>query len=371
MGSLLTTEIFIEKANKKHNNKYDYSLTDYKSAKTKIKIICPEHGIFEQFPYNHSFGKGCLKCGLNKNTRNILAAKEFIDKAISIHKDKYDYSLVEYIRSDKKVILICKIHGQFLQTPAKHLNRNGCIKCSHDKSRKDDTILERFIQIHGEKYDYSKMIYFRRDRKVVITCKIHGNFFQTPNEHLQGHGCAKCAGNNRLTTEEFIKRSNLVHNYLYDYSKSEIINSTNPIIIICKKHGEFNQIPTVHYIKKCGCPNCKLSKGEEKIKVCLDEMNIKYEQQKKFIDCLNIKELPFDFYLPDYNLCIEYDGKQHFDKDNLLNKKEGSFEDRIKCDYIKNEYCLLNNIQMVRIPYTDFDKININYIKELLCQVEI
>lgn len=370
MGSL-TTEIFIEKVNKKHNYKYDYSLVDYKSAKTKIKIICPEHGVFEQLPYNHSFGKGCYKCGLDKSNRAILAGKNFIEKAISIHKDKYNYSKVEYVRNNKKVIITCKKHGDFLQTPGKHLTGSGCIECAYNKNRKDDTILERFLQIHGEKYDYSKMNYFRRDKKVIITCKTHGDFLQTPNSHLQGNGCAKCAGNNRLTTEEFIKRSNLIHNYLYDYSKTEIINSTNPVIIICKKHGEFKQIPTVHYIKKCGCPNCKLSKGEEKIKLCLDEMKVEYEQQKKFIDCLNIKELPFDFYIPKYNLCIEYDGQQHFDKNNLLNKKEGSFDDRIKCDEIKNEYCLMNDIKMVRIPYTDFEKINLDYIKELLCQVKI
>jgi len=369
MGSLLTTEIFIEKANKKHNHKYDYSLTDYKSAKIKIKIICPDHGIFEQFPYNHSFGKGCLKCSLNRENRRSNSII-FIEKAISIHKDKYDYSKVEYIISDEKVIIICKIHGEFLQRPSTHLSGNGCIKCAYNKNRKDDTILERFIQTHGEKYDYSKVKYIRKDQHVIIICPTHGEFLQTPAIHLK-HGCAKCAGNNRLTTEEFIKRSNLIHNYLYDYSKAEIINSKNPVIIICKKHGEFKQIPTVHYIKKSGCPNCKLSKGEEKIKLCLDEMKVEYEQQKKFIDCLNIKELPFDFYIPKYNLCIEYDGQQHFDKNNLLNKKEGSFDDRIKCDEIKNEYCLMNDIQMVRIPYTDFEKINIDYIKELICQVKI
>ena len=137
-----------------------------------------------------------------------------------------------------------------------------------------NNIIEKFIKIHGNKYDYSLVNYKSSKEKVIIICHKHGEFLQKPSLHLFGHGCAKCAGNNKLTTDSFIERSNIVHNNLYDYSKSEIKNSITPVIIICKKHGEFLQIPTVHYIKKSGCPNCKISKGEEKIKSILENLCI-------------------------------------------------------------------------------------------------
>lgn len=360
------TKKFIEKAIIKHNYTYDYSLVDYKNVFSKIKIFCKKHGEFLQTPTNHLSGSGCPECGKEKFSKSkTLTTEKFIEKVRKIHDNKYDYTKVEYISTKSKIIIICPEHGEFLQTPNSHL-KSGCLKCGFDKTRKEvELVISQFNKIHNNKYDYSKVEYISCRNKVVIICPEHGEFLQNPKVHLEGSGCPKCAGNVRLTTEEFIRRSNLIHNNLYDYSKTEIKNNTIPVIIICKKHGEFLQRPSGHYFKKDGCPKCKTSKGEQKIKSCLEQMSIKVETQKKFFDCLNIKELPFDFYLPEYNLCIEYDGQQHFDKNNFLHKKEGSFEIQIKCDEIKNDYCFNKNIKLIRIPFTDFDKINVDYLKEL------
>jgi hypothetical protein len=115
---------FIQKSIEKHGNKYDYSLVNYINNRTKVRIICPLHGEFEQNPYDHSTGIGCLKCsGKFKFTNEI-----FIKKSIEKHGNKYDYSLVEYINSVKKVKILCPIHGEFNQSPNCHMGGKGCKK---------------------------------------------------------------------------------------------------------------------------------------------------------------------------------------------------------------------------------------------------
>ena len=133
---LKTTEQFIIDAKKIHNNKYDYSLVDYINNKSKVKIICPTHGEFEQIPYSHLSGKGCPKCkGDKSRILNQSNTEEFLTKANLIHGAKFDYSLVDYKNARIKVKIICPIHGVFEQTPNNHLSRRGCPKCKGDKQR--------------------------------------------------------------------------------------------------------------------------------------------------------------------------------------------------------------------------------------------
>lgn len=118
---------FIEKAVKIHGDTYDYSLVEYKNMKSRVKIICKKHGIFEQTPNNHLYVKsGCPKCyGNDRFSKN-----DFIERSLKIHEYEYDYSFVEYKNISKKVKIICKIHGEFLQSPSKHLSGSGCPKCT-------------------------------------------------------------------------------------------------------------------------------------------------------------------------------------------------------------------------------------------------
>ncbi|MEE3416938.1 MAG: hypothetical protein VZR53_16420, partial [Prevotella sp.] len=126
-----TTDIFIEKAREIHADKYDYSKVNYVNNSMKVTIICPEHGEFEQTPANHLCGKGCLLCG-RKQTINKRSSntENFIIKAKEIHGDKYDYSKVNYVNNSTKVTIICPEHGEFEQTPASHLRGSGCPKCA-------------------------------------------------------------------------------------------------------------------------------------------------------------------------------------------------------------------------------------------------
>ncbi|MDR0676127.1 MAG: DUF723 domain-containing protein [Elusimicrobiota bacterium] len=215
---------------------------------------------------------------------------------------------------------------------------------------------EQFIKesnkIHNDKYDYSLVKYTGNKNKIKIICPIHGEFLQSPLSHLHGKGCPKCYGNKKLTQKEFIEKANEIHIYKYDYSLVEYKNIRTKIKIVCPKHGEFLQSPSAHLFQKQGCPICKESIGERKLSKIFLENNIKFETQKRFSSCRDKNPLPFDFYLPEHNICIEFQGKQHYfsyevfggEKDFLLTKKH---------DKIKKQYCKKNNINFLEIKYTE------------------
>ena len=284
-----------------------------------------------------------------------LTTEQFISKANDVHNYKYDYSLVEYNGIKTKVKIICKEHGEFAQTPDSHLNGNGCPKCSGNVKLTTEQFISKANEVHNYKYDYSWVEYKNRSTKVKIICKEHGEFAQTPNSHINGKGCPKCSGNVKLTTEQFISKANDVHNYKYDYSLVEYNGIKTKVKIICKEHGEFAQTPRGH-LNGRGCPKCNSSKGELIIEKYLKGNNINYESQKRFKDCKNKKPLPFDFYLTDYNICIEYDGEQHFKSKSIWGGEEELNLIKIK-DNIKTKYCEDKGIKLIRISYWEKDNI--------------
>ena len=188
-----TTEEFINKAKSIHGDKYDYSKVNYINNSTKICIICPIHGEFWKQPNHHLNGYGCNKCSKINNTKNEKNKYDFIKKAKEIHGDKYDYSKVEYINSKNKVCIICKEHGEFYQTPNKHIIRkHGCPLCNGGIKSNTKDFIKKAKEVHGNKYDYSKVEYINANTKVCIICSIHGEFWQTPHNHLNGCGCPYC-----------------------------------------------------------------------------------------------------------------------------------------------------------------------------------
>jgi hypothetical protein len=262
------TQEFIKSANLKHGDKYDYSKTNYTLSNHKVAIICKTHGEFRQIPYSHLDGRGCLKCGIIQQAdSNKSNTQEFIDKAILIHGEKYDYSKVDYTGNHNKVTIICRIHGEFRQTVSDHLRGKGCPSCGiiqRSDGKRSDT--HKFIKsatlIHEDKYDYSKVDYTSAKSKVIIICRTHGEFRQIPNGHLDGNGCPNCASistGNKLksNTQEFVSRSILIHGDKYNYSEVDYTGSKNNVMIICKIHGEFQQCPTNH-LNGSGCPECAI-----------------------------------------------------------------------------------------------------------------
>jgi hypothetical protein len=248
----LTTKEFIERAKEIHGEKYDYSKVNYKNNRSKVTIICKKHGEFLQNSSNHLRGQSCPKCNIDSKK---LTTEKFIEKAKEIHGDKYDYSKVNYKNNKTKVTIICKKHGEFLQTPNSHLRGQSCPGCSGSKKLTTEKFIERAKEIHGDKYDYSKVNYKNNCSKVTIICKKHGEFLQTPNSHLSGCGCLSCSGKEKLTTEKFIERAKEIHGDKYDYSKVNYKNNKTKVTIICKKHGEFLQKSSNH-LRGYGCLDC-------------------------------------------------------------------------------------------------------------------
>ena len=198
--SKMTTEIFKEKASKVHNNFYDYSKSIYINYRTKLLITCPEHGDFEQRIDHHLNGFKCKLCGCKEASEKILITKEiFLKRAKEIHGDEYTYPSFTPCKAKDKIKIVCKIHGEFEQSYDSHLNcKSKCPICSqqngNDLKRKS---LHKFIseanKVHNNCYTYENSIYKSNSTLLTITCKTHGDFLQTPSNHLQGKGCKLCA----------------------------------------------------------------------------------------------------------------------------------------------------------------------------------
>ena len=358
-----STAMFIAEARAAHGDKYDYSKTEYKHSRLKIRVICPNHGEFSQLPYNHLVGEGCPFCGVNViSEKNTKSTEYFIEKARSVHKDRYDYSKVEYVDSKTNVCIICSEHGEFWQRPNRHLRGSGCPVCGRNSmADKGRLSLSEFVKkasgVHGNTYDYSKVDYKNMQTKVCIICPEHGEFWQTPQGHLNGRGCAECASMKlgshcRSNTEEFIQKAKQIHGDKYDYSHTEYILSSVKVCIICPKHGEFWQMPSIHLLGS-GCPNCRRSIGEETVARILDGYDIVYTPQY-FLKYADGSKAFLDF-MTSYG-AIEFDGEQHFKSGNRFGDNN-KFDYTIERDDMKNVYCKENDISLLRIRYDQMNKI--------------
>ena len=279
-------EAFVAKAREIHGEKYDYSTVNYINNRTKVCIVCPEHGEFWQTPGKHLIGRGCPVCArIRRGESQKLSLSDFISQARKVHGDKYDYSRVEYVNSATKVCIICPEHGEFWQTPSEHKSGNGCPRCIGRYKTTEDFIAEA-QKIHGDKYDYSKVEYVNSGTKVCIVCPEHGEFWQTPSNHLSGKGCLSCSGRKKMNLEEFIAEAQKVHGDKYNYSKVVYINSGTKVCIVCPEHGDFWQTPSEHKSGK-GCPKCigRNKTTEDFIAKAKEVHGNKYDYSKtKYVD---------------------------------------------------------------------------------------
>lgn len=220
--------------------------------------------------------------------------------------------------------------------------------------------ITKAVKIHENKYDYSKVDYVNCHTLVTIICTNHGEFQQTPMKHLSGQGCPKCYGKNK-TTEDIIKLSKQVHGDRYDYSKVNYVSTHDPITIICPRHGEFQQLPYVHFGNKCGCPKCSMSHGEEVILNCLNKLHIKYVWQKPLSNPYKKgRKFILDFYIPKYRAIIEYNGEQHYRPIDVFGG-EVQFKKQIERDKDLRKVCSEYNIKLLEIKYDENieEKLNI------------
>lgn len=357
----MNTQEFIKRSKEMHGDRFDYSKSEFVASTEKIIVTCRVHGDFPVAPYSHMNGTGCARCsGKAKKTTELFVAEmkllrptfdysnvvyvntstpvhvicdkghsffptpnnhqrgfgcpvcyghqkqdqeDFIAECKQVHGNKYDYSKVDYKGSQEYITVICTEHGEFEQLASCHKAGQGCSKCAGRNKITEDIIAE-FVEVHGDKYDYSKVDYVGSKTDVTIVCREHGDFPQSPNSHLKGRGCPYCAGNTRLTTEEFIEKSKVVHGDLYDYSKTIYgQNNREGVIIICKEHGEFTQAPFDH-LEGCGCPRChNFGSTEQELRDYVESFGFNTIKDRTILEGKEI-----DVFVPDLNLGFEFNG---------------------------------------------------------------
>lgn len=341
------TEIFIKKSNIIHKGRYIYK-TNYINSNKHVMIICKIHGDFYQTPTKHLKGRGCQECGGTKK----MNWDNFLSKVEKIHNSKYVYTKQYFKNGRSKIDIICREHGIFKQSIESHLTGKGCPLCGGSKKNTNETLLYKFNKKHNGLYQYNIINYENNKSIIDIFCNKHGFFKMSALNHISGQGCKKCSLEKlSKTNEDFISICNKVHLCKYKYDKTLFKNNNSNIIIFCTKHGYFTQNARNH-LRGSGCARCNESIGERTIEDILIRKGLGYKKQFKFKDCSYKRELPFDFYLYDKKICIEYDGKQHFGPVEYFGGEE-KYKLQILRDNIKNEYCKENGIKIFRISYND------------------
>ena len=308
----------------------------------------------------------------------ITDTESFIQKARSTHGDIYDYSKVKYVNAKTKVCIICPIHGEFWQKPSDHAcTGHKCPECAKIKRGlsgrlSKEEVINRIIDLRGNKFNFSKFDYQGFHSKTTLICKEHGEFIITPANALDSRTkeiCPYCDNHSHyVNLEHFILRARKTHGDKYDYSKVELKTSNDKVCIICPEHGEFWQTPGRH-IYGDGCPACgqnlnTKSKSEEEIENLLIKYNIKYVSQKAIPSKVNPSGwLYADFYLPELNTIVEYNGEQHYRKVNIWEKHYDRQQAR---DEELRQYCKDNNIKLIEIRYDEdvWEKLN----NEIICK---
>lgn len=297
-----------------------------------------------------------------------LDLKQFVDKANLIHNYKYDYRKVYYVNAFTNVIIICKIHGDFIQSPNNHIyNKRICPKCSRINTIKKLThntsiFIEKANIIHNNKYDYIEVNYLNAKSKVKIKCLDHGFFEQTPLHHLSGQGCKICKNvflskSRTSNLEDFIEKANVIHKNKYDYSQSIYLSSYDKIGIICPFHGIFYQNVNSH-LSGSGCKKCKNLYKENK---WLDSLNI-VEKYRQYRILLNNRLFIVDGFDPMTNTIYEFYGDywhgnlNRYNQNNLNKINKKTFKELYDKTLEREKILIENNFKLITIWETDFDK---------------
>lgn len=298
----LTTEEFIRRAKAVWGDRYTYEKSVYTTSKAKVVVTCPIHGDFNTIAYDFLKGHGCPDCGIEKvKQKRRKKQVDFIAQCKAIHGNRYDYSQTVYRGKRQKITIICREHGPFEQWPGNHLNGEGCKWCKRDMQK---------------------------------------DLFS-------------------MGRDEFIAKAQSVHGNRYDYSKVVYVNNKTNVTVICPDHGPFEVMPQDHIQKKNGCPKCQTSKGETAIHVWLDAHGIKHDWHKPIRTPMAIgkrKKFVADFYIESLNMIIEYNGEQHYRaKKEWGGDKQLKWQQAR--DAALRRYCETEGIRLLEIPYTDFDRI--------------
>lgn len=322
-----------ERANKTHDNFYDYSRVVYTKAKDKVEIGCPKHGYFWQTPDTH-YKSGCKDCGLEKlNLAKFIDKDKYFKTCNLKHNNFYGYSKTVFEKLSDKIVIDCPIHGEFTQKASDHYAGKGCKKCGIESGKINSRIpiseqIEEFNKVHNNFYTYPNLTWKNRIDSIDIICPVHGEFQQKAINHSKGHGCKKCAKEKtskalQYNLEDVINKANIVHNFKYTYPRAIYKDSKSKITITCEKHGDFKQKVNNHLSGK-GCSKC-IENCSKKENVLYEFLSEYFETEQSNRSILGRQEL--DIVIHSKKLAIEYNGlywhSDKFVKNNYhLNKTE-------------------------------------------------
>lgn len=257
MSRRLTWDDRLSQFRKRHGSFYEYEQpSTLPKSLTKINIKCPVHGWFSQTIKKHAAGQGCKECGIiRRGEKGRLTQERFIERSMKAHGGFYTYEKSVYSGSDKPITITCPEHGDFVTTPATHMDGHKCPKCALAASAySQEAIIEQFKEQHGDLYNYDYVEYTGLRNPVKIICSIHGAFYQQPANHKRGSKCPYCSGI-QVHWPTYVAKCHKTHAGKYTYPEQELKNVGQKITIICPVHGKFRQIASEHQYKY-GCPEC-------------------------------------------------------------------------------------------------------------------
>lgn len=371
--------MFISRCKEMYGDQYDYSKAEYKGRETQVVLICKEHGEFSITPrtlLNGQSGRsphGCPVCygipvRVNRTTESMR------EELLAKYGNKYDFSQSEYHGSEKKVKVICPKHGVFYRLYSTLMRGTSCPKCAFVFDY--DNWRDECIRIRNGEFSYPEQ---ERPRtladKIIVHCNKCGHEWTTRLEvhAIMKCGCPKCKRASSLFNSavcksseiaswrgDFIARAKERYGDRFDYSCVWYKNNKTRVHILCREHLRwFSVSPDTHLRGAGGCPDCVQSVGESLVRHTLEQMGIKFIQQY-FIPNENPElkrhHLVLDFYLPDMNVVIEYNGEQHYNDVKHFTLKEGySFEDQVLRDETVRKYCFEHGLTLIEVPYTKID----------------
>lgn len=304
----------------------------------------------------------------------LQTQNDFIKKSISIFGNQLDYSKVKYINSRNNIILICKEHGEFTIAPKDHISyKRGCSICS-GVTYNTQTFIKKAKEIHGDKFLYNKTNYTGIKNNVIITCKLHGDFLQAPDKHINvSQGCPKCKKSAKKDLNYFIKMGTLIHSGKYDYSKSIFSKMNEKVIIICPKHGEFKQTPANHINHKQNCPACIVGKSKKEM-IWLDSIGVPDDfSHRTVILHLEGKRLIVDGFSSATNTIYEFYGDywhgnpKVYNPDDINDSLHMSYKDLYDKTIERENFLIKNGYKVISIWEKDFDEINNE--NKILCKL--
>lgn len=345
-------------------------IEEYVDAKTKIMHHCLIHDVYwEMLPGNALAGKGCKECMKEKNRNRFLKSHdEYVRQVAEVAP--YVVVLEEYCGNDVPILHLCTRHNiEWMPYPSNVLKGEGCPECGkakfHDKRcKKHDEYVDE-LAIANPTVEVVEE-YVDSQTEILHHCFIHNIYWSIkPTNALMGKGCPECHKerigiSNAMSHDEYVEKVESINPDIIVLGR--YINNHAPILHKCLIDGNKWMAIPAKILNGSGCPQCKETNGERTVRQWLESYNITYEFQKKFDNCKDKKPLPFDFYLPDYNVCIEYQGGQHYFPVAKFGGQE-QFENQIRRDNIKKEYCQQNNISLLCIRYDeDINEVLTNFL---------